>query len=647
MPETKRIALLVNEILGLVRTGGAGTANTFLSFALARLGHNVEILFTDASVSVELDPTWAREYAARGIAVHRLVVAGNVVPGSLAVPHAVDERLRQGPPEVVIAGDWGAPAYAALRLREVGLDYGETLFVVYCHGSTPWVADAHGKARRSLDSFEREVLERASVELADAVVSPSAYMLDWMASRGWQLPASFVAPYFTRGPADRTSNVPPTRDADPVRRLVFFGRLEPRKGIEPFLQAVNLLDANMLDGIELVFLGRDTPEWPAARVRGRLSNRDGVRFLTELDQPAALAFLREPGSLAVMPSLVDNSPNVVYECMELGIPFIASSEGGGPELVAEQDRARTFVEPTAQALRNALARALEQGVAPTRPAFEPERSLALWKEVLTIAPRIREPAEQHEDFALLSDDADELDPDCLQTLQRAQTVSGADVITCGVRIARGRREKLHLFLGEPSGLGAIANYYGTVALCRRALFPGGDDPAWVRLARLALSGARIVSVPRPLARTTRAPGSAASDPEAALAVVRAFERAQPPTLRALPRLAAGLAALAAQGDRPPTPRERLAWVWTHEGAGGLLRRGRLRAGRLAGSIRARIPRAQQAERGQTPGADGSHERNGQKNDGRDKGEQEFAGVAGGPGGLPERLVGEGDEPQQR
>src|SRR6478609_8118308 len=100
MPETKRIALLVNEILGLVRTGGAGTANTFLSFALARLGHHVEILFTDPSISVQLEPAWAREYAERGIAVRMLGTAGNVVPRSLAVPHVVDELLRLDPPDV-------------------------------------------------------------------------------------------------------------------------------------------------------------------------------------------------------------------------------------------------------------------------------------------------------------------------------------------------------------------------------------------------------------------------------------------------------------------------------------------------------------------------------------------------------------------
>ena len=36
----------------------------------------------------------------------------------------------------------------------------------------------------------------------------------------------------------------------------------------------------------------------------------------------------------MIPSLLDNSPNVVYECLEDGIPFLASDTGGIGELVA-------------------------------------------------------------------------------------------------------------------------------------------------------------------------------------------------------------------------------------------------------------------------------------------------------------------------
>jgi glycosyltransferase involved in cell wall biosynthesis len=664
MPESKRIVLAVNEILGLVRTGGAGTANTFLSFALARLGHHVEILFTDPTISAELDPSWAGEYARRGISVRRLETVETVVPRSLTITRAVEQALLDDPPDVVVAGDWGGPSYAALRLRELGLEFANTAFVVYCHGTNGWVYDAHGRLRRSVGSFELEALERATVELADLVVSPSAYMLEWMRGRGWNVPASAVVPYFTRGIVEGTQFASRSR-GERVRRVVFFGRLEERKGIGPFIAALGELARELLAGIEVVFLGKETSTWPAARVRDALPGhvRPAARFETALDQPEAIALLRRPGTLAVMPSLVDNSPNVVYECLEHGIPFLAGSAGGGPELVAPEDRANTFVEPTAAAIRDALARLLSaSALTSARPSFDSDEIFSAWRTIVeTCAPSARAALAAGDDFVLVHEDGDELDPECLDTLRRAQAASGADVVTCGVRTRRGRKGELRLFLGEPRELGVIANHYGSVGLYRRALLEKaeptpdvGGDRDWVRLVKLSLSGARIVSVPRPLASTERQFGSAAADPpgsSAALAVVQAFERAMPPGLRVLPRLVAGLAARADQPSRPPRLTEQIAWIWAHEGAAGivarLLRRRRLHARGLWPARFVQRFRAAGADRGGIGSPEGANERRAEQDNGRGESDPELARIARRPGALAQRLEGKGNEPEQR
>jgi hypothetical protein len=203
------------------------------------------------------------------------------------------------------------------------------------------------------------------------------------------------------------------------------------------------------------------------------------------------------------------------------------------------------------------------------------------------------------ELVLLLEDGDELDPDCLETLVRART-SGADVVTCGVRCKLGRIEQIHLFLGEPGGLGLVANYYGSLALYPRTLLEqmeqppdvhGDGDADWVLLATLSLAGARILAVPRPLAGCKRTPGSAATDPigsGAALAVVRAFERSFPPELQEMPRLVASLAARRVATSAPLV--ERIRWVWHYEGAPGLTHRIATRMSRLAGTKRRSLPR---------------------------------------------------------
>ena len=179
-----------------------------------------------------------------------------------------------------------------------------------------------------------------------------------------------------------------------MQRLAFFGRFEERKGVRPFVAGINALEPELLEGIELDFLGRDTPVWTPERIDALLSEqakralRDVV-FETKLDQHEALARLSRRGTLAVMPSLEDNSPNTVYECLERSIPFMASNVGGIPELVAPEDRPRVLFEPTAEGVAAALRRALSAGSAPLppRPAFDDAVSLQRWETILATRPR--------------------------------------------------------------------------------------------------------------------------------------------------------------------------------------------------------------------------------------------------------------------
>jgi hypothetical protein len=328
--------------------------------------------------------------------------------------------------------------------------------------------------------------------------------------------------------------------------LTFFGRVDERKGLTIFAEALHRLEPELLDAAELEFVGKTTRTWPRERVEALLPTSSTVVFTGELEQREALERLGRPGTLVVMPSLQENSPNVVYECLEHGIPFIASNVGGVPELIAPDDRTRVLFEPTAEGLAAALRRVLVDGnvPAPARPAFERDASLERWREVIELrqAPRHYDADAGGEDFVLLPDGDDAL----RDVLVRAQRATGADVVTCGLRLPDGR---LRFFAGDAGGLGALADEYGTVALVRRDLldglttpWPGEQDGTWPLLASLAASGASIVSVPLALAEGRAAPRSVEDDPAAALRAVQQLEHALPDPLRGAARLAAGLAA---------------------------------------------------------------------------------------------------------
>jgi glycosyltransferase involved in cell wall biosynthesis len=573
----RRVTVIAHEFRGIRPCGGMGTATTFLALALARTGHSVEMLL-GRDTPPSLDAYWENIYERAGVSLRR-APRGECEPWYFVDSHSIELGLRESPPDVVIAHDFGAPAYTALRSRQAGIAFDDTLFVVFCHGTRRYVMDVSPnlapKDLRNLLGMAAH--EQAAVELADVVVSPSAYLVDWMHEQGWQLPErTLVIPYLTAAAAtgERASRRA-WSESERLDRLSFFGRVDEKKGVRPLAAALNALEADLLDGLQLEFVGKTTSTWPKERVCALLSSATtralSISFQIELDQHEALALLSRPGTLAMMPSLQENSPNAVYECLEHGIPFIASHVGGIPELIAPEDHARVLFEPTAAGVEAALRRVLANRHVPrpARPAFSARDSLERWAELIELTPDSHAGEHRREavdvavvdpndsssirndsaPFVLLLGKEDDPEPELVELLLQAQARTGADVVSCGLRIdSDDGAETLHFFSGDAGGLGALSNVYGTVALIRRALLSGHQlpwradgDPAWPLLAGLVAAGARIVSIPAPLVTSRTPPGSIEGNPSDALLVAQQLERVLGEPLRTTGRLVAGLA----------------------------------------------------------------------------------------------------------
>ena len=80
-------------------------------------------------------------------------------------------------------------------------------------------------------------MERVSVSAADIVVSPSQYLLNWMQQNGWELPEqTYVAPYVLPKTV-LSEDAAPHQKRKEIHEIVFFGRLEIRKGLKLFCDA--------------------------------------------------------------------------------------------------------------------------------------------------------------------------------------------------------------------------------------------------------------------------------------------------------------------------------------------------------------------------------------------------------------------------
>lgn len=386
-----QICLVANEMLGAHKNGGIGTATSFLSFALAQLGHDVEILHFGRRDIVS--QPWTQRYEDAAITVSHLRGSAVAIrPEYLAASWAIYQYLAERNFDAIIFQDTSAPGFCSLRAKAAGLALTDTLMILYSHSPTGWIAEAGNSFPISKWELAMNAMERLSAENADVLISPSQYMLDWMQSKDWILPGHRrVIPYFSAGTVQPDWIEKTVHSTDvPVKELVFFGRLEDRKGIRVFLDALDQVEHDLLAGRRIRFLG-SAATWTPGRIKAEMPRHvrravNRILFSTRLSQEESLLLLSRPGVLAVMPSLVDNSPCVIYECLERGIHFLASNTGGGIELVDPKLRSTHTFTPSPSDLARTLSAALSKDDVRKQPEAMtlPDRSdlVSAWSEAL-------------------------------------------------------------------------------------------------------------------------------------------------------------------------------------------------------------------------------------------------------------------------
>ncbi|TCH97114.1 glycosyltransferase [Roseococcus sp. SYP-B2431] len=361
-----RICLLSLDMLGPIHNGGIGTAFTSLAEALAAAGHDVTLAYPADHTETAPLSHWVRHYAGRGIRLECLYARGEDKRLALAAYHWLKRRDF----DAIHFHEWRGIGHFLVKARRQGLAFRDTALICQLHSPSEWHREYSHRFATGHGELERAWLERGSAEGADLVISPSRYMLDWVREAGWRLPErAIVLPnLLPAGFACRE----PTRG--PVGELVFFGRLEERKGLALFCQAIGLMITAGAPPRRVTFLGKvgEMGNESALRYIGRAAQAWNFPWAVrnDLDVLGARDFLAAPGRIAVIASIMENSPYTVLECLAAGIPFLAADCGGVAELVAEEDRGRVLYRRTADDLAALLVRTLRDGAPGARPAFD-------------------------------------------------------------------------------------------------------------------------------------------------------------------------------------------------------------------------------------------------------------------------------------
>lgn len=272
---------------------------------------------------------------------------------SLIIRNRLPALLEQFEPDVLEFPDTGALGWFTLNARLTeGL---RTPPIVVCaHSPSVWVKEHNRDPGLDRISLALEEMESDCFHWADGLVCPSR-ALAGRVERDFGVDRVEAIPLPIGELSAMEAHEPPRG----TMRLLFVGRLEPRKGIDILLAALTEALGQGVD-LHLDLAGADTVDprtreaFGAAAIK-RLVPRSFRSCVTHHDQlgPEALAALRAKASVAVVPSPDDNFPYTCVEAMASGLAVLATRAGGMAEMIRDGVDGQLWA-PTVKAWAEAL-----------------------------------------------------------------------------------------------------------------------------------------------------------------------------------------------------------------------------------------------------------------------------------------------------
>lgn len=159
---------------------------------------------------------------------------------------------------------------------------------------------------------------------ADRIITPSRYLAKWVAH--WGVPEDRIAVIYNA--LQRVNDIrPATLPLETKVNAVTVGRLVPWKRVDRILEAIA-----QIRNMGLVIVGDGPERERLERMAWELGLNDRVYFAGSRSKSETLS-LMAACDLFVLNSTYEGLPHVVLEAMSLGLPVVATSVGGTPEVV--------------------------------------------------------------------------------------------------------------------------------------------------------------------------------------------------------------------------------------------------------------------------------------------------------------------------
>ena len=347
----KSVCIVTSDFVGIVKNGGIGTAYTELAELLAKNDWNVTVLFVGLFIDNNIWK-WIDYYSKKNINIVPLscFIQNTSFKGATplrALSYEIYQWLKQYQNnfKIIHFHEREGLAFYTVNAKAQNLAFERNILVVGVHSPHLWQLEYNHKFP-SLYDYEIDFMECESVKHADYVWFPSRYIEKWVQER-WniKIDRKFIAPLplcveiFCKKPDDNIIHT------SKKKKLIFFGRLEKRKGLDLFVEALSkLVNHKSREYVDkIIFLGKDVP-WNKSGLFAShyiLQNSKSwpweVEIISNLDRNDAIELLKsDDSSIVVIPSVAETACYCVYECLLLNKIFIASNSGAIPEVVSKE-----------------------------------------------------------------------------------------------------------------------------------------------------------------------------------------------------------------------------------------------------------------------------------------------------------------------
>ena len=380
-----RICIVTPALVEHNQDSDIGMVYHSLAMTLVEKGHLITILYVpDSQLECVDTGFWYRYYQRHGISfivVHR----DNSITyyASLIVQQSYDvyQWLKMKVFDIVHFPESKSHGFFSLLAKRQQLCFKDTILCVGINNPRSWYRAGIKKYIESLEEVELDFLERECAALADVVVTPNRYLLDWMTNKGWVLPEHiWIHPNLVyMDNYNISSNLVKVFS---INELVFLGRFEVCKGIVLFCDTMDCLKDSELYDFKITFLGKTAivnGQSSEDYLRKRANNWPWpIKFIVDLDCYDAIEYLSSGLRVAVIPSLFENSSYLIQACLYAGVPFLASDTGGIPELILQEDRQRVLFTIHANIIAEKIQHTLREGIIPARPAISLDENIYDW-----------------------------------------------------------------------------------------------------------------------------------------------------------------------------------------------------------------------------------------------------------------------------